>query len=51
MAHDGVEHAELFEFQVADDDFDAASATEMLSELFSQIDRAMLPAGATKAHH
>ncbi len=51
MAHDGVEHAQLLEFDVADNDLHAAAAAQMLGELFSEVDGAMLSAGAAKGHH
>src|SRR5690349_23042246 len=51
MAHDGVEHAQLFELDVADNDFHAASAAQMFGELFGEIDGPMLAARATETHH
>jgi hypothetical protein len=51
MAHGGVEYAQLFEFDVADDDFDSAATSQMLAELLGKEDGAMLAASAAKAHH
>src|SRR5689334_8049682 len=51
MAYNGVEHAQLLKFDVADNDFYTASAVQMFGELFGEIDGAMLAAGAAETHH
>src|SRR5205807_2474448 len=51
ITHHGVQHAQLFEFEVADADFNAAAAAQMFCELFGEIDGAVLAAGAAEAHH
>ena len=43
-----MKQAEFFEFEMTDDDFDAAAAAQMLGQLFGQIDRAMLAASAAE---
>src|ERR1700758_4682879 len=51
MAYDGVEHAQLLKFDVADNYFYTASAAQMFGELFGEIDGAMLATSAAEAHH
>ncbi len=42
---------ELLQFEMTDDDFHAVPAAQMPGELFGEVDRAMLAAGAAESHH